>query len=114
MARSRRDPETDALWSFVTREDFIKTGASSDDVPLLMGTFSLIADLPRLVIIFWQSAPEEGTRGLLWSDSKELIRRIGERSQNREAENGNFLSLGTFAHFIEAEAETRKLLAQIL
>ena len=94
IVRSRPDPDGDALWSFVTREDFEKTGASPDVLPELVDKLASHAEIPKTVLVFWQYGEEVETNGFLWSRGKPPVR------------------LAPSANFIEAEVSARKLLRE--
>lgn len=109
MVRSREDKEFDTLWSFITKDDFVKTNAHPTEIPGLMKSFSHITSLPRAAAIFWQYGEEQQTHGILWSDDESFIQSAA-RELLKNPDNHLYVSLGTFANFIEAEMATRKLL----
>lgn len=108
MARSREDLELGALWSFITRDDFLKTSARPEEIPSLLRAFAKIANLPRLVIVFWQFGEAGGTQGVAWSYDKTVLAKIA--SGIGEVPFGEYITLPQFSNFIEAETATRKLL----
>lgn len=110
IVRSRPDPEGDVLWSFVTREDFEKTGAEPDSLPALVDQFSSITDVPRVAAVFWQYG-EVKTNGLLWSRDHAFLERVASQVGSASAHQ-SFVRLPTYENFIEAEVETRKLLRE--
>lgn len=113
MARSRQEAELDILWSFVTRDDFTKTLTRPEDITDLLNTLHAIAEVPRVVIVFWQSPQSNLTEGIVWSLDQELIRKLGARLGNAFPEK-NYCPLPNFTNFIEAETATRKLLREHL
>jgi hypothetical protein len=112
MVRSREDAEIDTLWTFITREDFTRTGSTPAEIRPLVETFSRIASLPRIAAIFWQHNEHAATEGVLWSSDEATLRRL--REELGEIENNSpFVPLGSFANFIDAETRIRKLLREL-
>ena len=110
MVRSRQDPAGDALWSFVTREDFEKSGATPDLLPSLVDRFASITAIPHMALVFWQFG-EDGTHGFIWSHDNALLDTIAGRIGGEHAHH-SYVGLPIYANFIEAETETRKLLRE--
>lgn len=109
MIRSREDQELDMLWTFITREDFAKTGSGPDEIPKLIKSYARIASIPPKAALFWQYGDSEGTSGILWSDDKAFLQTIAART-GQQAEYSSYIALPTAPHFIDAENATRKLL----
>ena len=107
MVRSRLDTDLGVLWSFLTREDFLKADATPAAVTHLIETLTSIAQLPKALIIFWQYG-EAKTKGLLWSRDLGLVSLFATTFAIEHASNP--LELPEFDNFIEAETEVRKLL----
>lgn len=112
MARSRNDIEMKTLWSFLTKEDFIKTDSRSEDIPALLKTFRAIASLPEIIIVFWQSPTGDATDGIIESINADISKNVAVRIGHAPPHNG-YTALPQFANFVEAETETRKLLRQL-
>ncbi len=112
MVRSRHDPELAMLWSFITREDFEKTGTRPEGIPELIKFFSHIAELPKRAAIFWQYGENQRTEGLLWSADPALLARVAASLGIPDRQNSS-LPMPHAANFIEAETTLRKLLRQV-
>ncbi len=110
IIRSRKDPEADVLWAFVTREDFEKTDASPEILPDLAENLSHITDMPKTALVFWQHG-DAGTEGFVWSRDKALLDFASNRL-GRGAALVPYVRLMSAANFIEAEIEARKLLRE--
>ena len=112
LARSREDAETGVLWSFIARDDFLKTNLRPERIPELIGVLQKIVSLPPLVIVVWQPPEREGSDGIIWTSEPaklaEIAGHLGEIISNHE-----FISTPHYANFIEAEAEIRKLLGRL-
>lgn len=113
MVRSREDKDFGILWAFLTKEDFIKTQSSPTELPSLMRALSSITNIGKAAALFWQHAENPNTEGFLWSKDASLLDSIAkERELDRD--DSLILALGSFANFIDAEVETRKLLRTFL
>ncbi|MEK7576284.1 MAG: hypothetical protein AAB482_01180 [Patescibacteria group bacterium] len=111
MVRSREDHDIDTLWTFITRDDFLRTNSTPTELRPLIETFSRIASLPRIATIFWQYDEHAGTEGILWSTDASVLKRMAHILGSRE--DSPFVSLGMFSNFIEAEVKIRKLLREL-
>ncbi|MEK7643123.1 MAG: hypothetical protein AAB372_01615 [Patescibacteria group bacterium] len=109
MARSREEADLETLWSFLTREDLVKTNAKGEDIPELVQKFADLANLPRIVIIFWQLIDEDQTTGILWSKDSALLvaasSRLGSVLPQKQ-----YILLPEFENFVDGEGAIRKLL----
>ncbi|MSR76097.1 MAG: hypothetical protein EXS68_00720 [Candidatus Ryanbacteria bacterium] len=111
VVRSRIDTDTNTLWSFITRDDFAKTNAGPHELPSLMATYASLASLPEHALVFWQH-DDAGTQGFFRSENAQLVNDIA-RHLGKMPENPHYVTLASFANFIEAEMETRKLLREL-
>ncbi|MEK7649792.1 MAG: hypothetical protein AAB367_02455 [Patescibacteria group bacterium] len=111
VVRSRIDTDTNTLWSFITRDDFAKTNTHPGELPSLMTTYASLAALPAHALVFWQY-DDAGTQGFFRSDDSLLVNTLATRI-GKNPDNQNQVTLASFANFIEAEMETRKLLREL-
>ncbi|MDA1334817.1 MAG: hypothetical protein O2794_02260 [bacterium] len=108
MVRSREDFENDILWSFITREDFSKTGTSMREILLVIQSYVEIASHPPTLAIFWQHEDQKGTHGIVWSTNEQLLENMADEFDI--VIKTQHVELPEFANFIEAETTVRKLL----
>lgn len=111
MVRSREDSVTGTLWTFITREDFTRTGTTPNEIIPLFETFSEIAVVPGIAALFWQYEETTGTEGILWSNDPLTLGRLAG-ALGTSPINNHFIRLGHFSNFIEAETKIRKLLRE--
>lgn len=109
MARSREDVDLEVLWSFITKDDFLKTRSLPEHIPSLISTLTSIVSVPRTAVILWQAPEYELTDGIVWSLDNGLLDRL-TRELGSVLEHNGYISLPRFANFVEAETEVRKLL----
>lgn len=109
MARSREDDTFGILWSFITKDDFLKTRSLPEHIPSLIETYSAIAASPRAVVVLWQAPEHDLTDGIIWSRDGALLQALTEELGGVFKHDG-YIPLPRFANFVEAETEIRKLL----
>lgn len=113
VARSKRDEEKNILWSFLTAEDFEKTGRNDEDVPAVMERLSeALPQKNRVQTLLYQTPQEAEVRAIL-SGERDIL----EVLQSRSA--GDFqspcLALDEkFPSFREAEERLALLLNDVL
>jgi nanoRNase/pAp phosphatase (c-di-AMP/oligoRNAs hydrolase) len=63
LARSKKD--ADIVWSFITEQDFAKTGRSPDDAPALLRELAYSFPSESLHILLWEDAATRMVRAIL-------------------------------------------------
>ncbi|MFC1595061.1 hypothetical protein ACFL3E_01380 [Patescibacteria group bacterium] len=112
ILRSREEKEIKTLWSFISHEDFAKTGSSSAEIPKLMESLNCITQLPIFTSILWQDIPTAKVNGLVFSHDKNHISTLANKIGRQLIEN--HIMLHPYNNFTEAEISLRKLLRESL
>lgn len=112
LVRSKIDSERNFAWSFLTAEDFQKTGRSTDDITAaaqhLLRTFCS----QNLFILLWEH-PEQKTISALFAGNEKILAAIQE--QHEAERDASCLFLGrSFETFHAAEREISSLLQDAL
>ena len=112
--RSKLSADNKVLWSFLTHEDFEKTGRTEKDIiPVL---FHLVKEfsLPLAIVLFWQDPHGKTIKGILQSADTHALPNIAARVQGIAAEGGIISLQNSFANFQEAEDTLAPLLREAL
>jgi hypothetical protein len=110
LVRSKKEGSPEIFWSFITAEDFEKTGAAPADLDFVLNRFEEHFPLPNLSVFLWQDPVVKKIKALLRIESEEMLKRIGNKI-NGEIKNGLFIkSKENFADFREAETKVNELL----
>lgn len=110
--RSRLDDKKGVLWSFVTAEDFEKTGRTPDDIPALLEHIEKEFPPHQLSALVWQDKAASTIRATLYGDHTKLAEL--ETAGSGTFQSPYLLINSTFATFREAEDKINSLLATIL
>lgn len=108
--RSRLDEDKKILWSFLTKEDFDKTGRSPKDVSTVLGRLDSSFPRHNAVAALWQDPVDGGVYATL-SGERKILEEIKAR------EGGEFMSpylklSRAFTSFREAEDKVSALLVE--
>lgn len=116
MSRTRTNEENKTSWTFLSKEDFEKTGNTQPDTFLILQIAQkLRALMPAqpTMIMSWQS--EGGVEVMIktFDDSKEAREKILSLAQKAACPLQNdFFVMGPFKNFSEAETQTQKMLKE--
>lgn len=109
---SVRSKETDQgriLWSFLTADDFEKTGRAAKDAAAVMEAVPHFFPPHETCVLLWQDPATRDVRAMIHADRAALAS-ISERVAG-ELQNPAFLVEARFAHFPEAEEYITALIA---
>ncbi|OGZ95883.1 MAG: hypothetical protein A2847_01890 [Candidatus Sungbacteria bacterium RIFCSPHIGHO2_01_FULL_50_25] len=110
--RSKSDFDDRVFWSFLTSEDFEKTGRDESDAPEVLRALSREVPWERALVLLFQSAKDSRVRGYVAGDDA-VLARISE-SRGSEWIDGGILLPHTFETFKEAEDVVGSLLGYAL
>ncbi len=110
--RSKEDQGLGVLWSFLTAEDFEKTGRTSKDLPFVLQHLSSLTYPHKVHALLWQDPQEKTVRALLRAEAS-LLERIGAREPG-SFQSPHFGLHAQFANFQEAEERLASLLKETL
>lgn len=110
--RSKSDFEDRVFWSFLTTEDFEKTGRDESDAPLVLDALSREIPWERALVLLFQSTKDTRIRAHVAGDDS-VLSRISE-SGDGEWVSGGVLLPHTFDTFKEAEDVVGSLLGYAL
>mgnify|MGYP001608964634 CR=1 FL=1 len=99
--RSKINPDDNVLWSFITEEDFRKTGRSRSDIPSVLHHLETMFPPHQLRIVLWQDSGMKDVHATLAGDTallEILSSRIASRQENQLLEISSL-----FQTFQEAE-----------
>lgn len=110
--RSKENGTTGVLWSFLTAEDFEKTGRQGADITFVLRHLSALLPPQKIHVLLWQDPQEKNIRAILGADAPVL-----EAIANQES--GSFQSPrlalhARFSNFQEAEEHIDSLLKRAL
>lgn len=109
---SVRSKETDGgrvLWSFLTADDFEKTGRTAKDAAAVIEALPHFFPPHAAVALLWQDPGTRDVRAMIHADSASLVS-IADRAAG-ELRNPGFLAEERFSNFIEAEERIAALLS---
>ncbi len=112
--RSTIDEDLHVFWSFIPKEDFEKTKQTDESLLSILRVMRRVAAVPDVAVILWQD-PELGTqnvRAIIYCEDRQKLQKISEHAGTPILEQ--YILMGPFAHFSEAEVAIRKLLKQAL
>lgn len=112
VVRSKTDSENQAVWSFLTEEDFEKTGQGTQGLQQVVD--HLEASLPSqnsVLTLLWQD-PEEKTVQAIVAGRAETVSALAEK-ETGNWENARFRPAAVFPNFLEAEQRLSALLKEI-
>ena len=110
--RSKEDETGGILWSFLTAEDFEKTGRQGADIAFVLRHLSTLLPPRKAHVLLWQDPQEKNIRAILGADTP-VLETIASR------ESGSFQSphlalAARFSNFQEAEEHIDSLLKRAL
>ncbi len=110
--RSRAENSEGVLWSFLTDEDFSKTGRGEKDIPSVLRRFEETFPQARIRTLLFQTGPDRSV-GAVFSGAREILLAIEAREA--AAFQSPYLKLEKkFADFREAEEHVNSLLKEVL
>lgn len=110
--RSKESEEGRVLWSFLTAEDFEKTGRGSADVSAVLSALPRFFFPHQVEILLWQDPASRGVRGILRA-APPVLDAIAAR-ETGEVRNPSFVIAATFENFLDAEEHIASLLREVL
>lgn len=110
--RTKIDHEKEILWSFVTSEDFEKTGRTYQDFPKILAYLSVNFPPHKLTVLLWQNY-ENGQIYASFKGEEKLLKTLQDNTGG-EFHNLCLLISENFATFREAEHKISTLLDKIL
>ena len=109
--RSKKD-DMGVLWSFLTAEDFEKTGRGSRDLHFVMRHLSSLMPPHKAHVLLWQDTGEKSVRALLRADAPALETVLARESGSFQSPH---LALDArFSNFQDAEERVASLLKDAL
>lgn len=112
ILRARTEPGASVLWSFISREDFIKTDTTSPYIPPLLSLWQKLMPQSRFTVFLWQEKETEQISGLIHSSDEPALKHIAAALGARLASD-YFVIPPMFSNFTEAEFKIRRLLKEV-
>lgn len=113
LTRSRMDHERAFLWSFLTADDFAKTGGSEKDACPVLLRAREEAGAHAGAVLIWQDASEKNIRAFV-AGPEPFLRAMQERIPSSDREQSCLALAQTFTSFQEAERALAALIEQAL
>lgn len=110
--RSRLDDPRGILWSFLTAEDFEKTGRTSEDVPYVLGHLTSQFPPHRAIALLLQE-PESGSVRAALAGGQPLLSALEQRGAGKYS-SSHLLLHARFETFKEGEEIIASLLEEVL
>ena len=110
--RSRLDDPRGILWSFLTAEDFEKTGRTPEDAPYILGHLTSQFPPHRAIVLLLQEPEGNSVRAALAGDQS-LLSALETKDAGKFS-SSHFLLHTRFETFKEAEEITASLLEGVL
>ncbi len=110
--RSKQDQEHAVTWSFLTVEDFEKTGRSPGDLSFVMRHISTTFPPAVCHALLWQDPHEKSVRAVLQADAP-VLEMIAGREPGR-FQSPDFALEARFSGFPEAEDRIAALLKEVI
>ncbi len=110
--RSKIDEDTKVLWSFVTAEDYEKTGRTTTDIPTILDNLQKALPPSRVLVLLSQQ-PEDKTVSATLAGDHEVLEKIHSR-EPAEFQSPYLLLANTFSTFQEAEEHLAPLIRGLL
>lgn len=110
-ARTRIDNEHGILWSFLTAEDFDKTGRNKKDLTAVITHLNTQFSPRRLTVLLSQEGAGSRTRVLL--SGNEMLEQIAKREQGA-FHSPHFSLANSFSTFREAEEYINSIILEII
>jgi hypothetical protein len=102
MARTRINPAFKSYWTFLTKEDFEKTGIEKPDIKFLS----------QILRETFKLSPKQPLSVLLWQTTTEVLSLVAKNSDINEEKK--FKQFGPYKNFSEAEINIQKNLKEII
>lgn len=113
LSRSRLDPETNILWSFIPAEDFLKTGSTSKDLALLFTQMERAISSPKGFLYVFENPHKNHIRAILKSNNNAFLADTAKKEAGDLSPSTlNFHK--SFSSFTEAEEYLRALLTKVV
>lgn len=110
--RSKESEEGRVLWSFLTAEDFEKTGRGSADASTVLSALPRFFSPHPIEILLWQDPASRVVRGILRAPPP-VLDAIAAREAG-EISNPTFVIAAAFGNFLDAEERITTLLREVL
>lgn len=104
--------EKGVLWSFLTSEDFEKTGRTPEDIPQVINHVDQEFPPRTVAALLWQNPEDNMVRATL-AGERRILETMAERGAGK-FQNPHLLILAPFGSFREAEEILSSLLASVL
>lgn len=104
--------EKGVLWSFLTSEDFEKTGRTPDDIPQVMSHIDKEFPPRTVAALLWQN-PEDNMVRVTLAGEQRILETIAERGVGK-LQSHNLAISAPFGSFLEAEEILTSLLEGVL
>lgn len=111
--RSKLDTSRGIVWSFITAEDFEKTGRSASDIPHILPTLAQTLPLHRMGALLWQNQQDNAVYAALFGQDRTALETI-QSQEGGEFQSPHLVLHRTFPSFVTAEEYLRSLLEEIL
>ncbi len=112
ILRARAERGAATLWSFIGREDFVKTDTTSPSIPPLLSLWRKLMPQSRFTVFLWQEKETEQISGLIHSYDELALERVAAALGTRPASD-YFVIPPMFNNFTEAEFKIRRLLKEV-
>lgn len=110
--RSRIDQEHPIVWSFLTAEDFEKTGRFVKDIPDVLARLKSEFASESLCVLLWQEQENGAVAGIM-NGTKRILDTLHSRIGG-ELDNTSLTMAGSYQSFKEAEETIGALLKEII
>lgn len=106
------DKDAKVLWSFLTAEDYEKTGRATTDIPTVLENLQKTLPASRVLVLLSQQ-PEEKTISATLTGDPEILEKI-RKQETAEFQSPHLLLANTFSTFREAEEYLAPLIKGLL
>lgn len=117
--RSKYDEQDGILWSFLTTEDFAKTGRTPDDVPAVLDSIRQTLPKSPATALLWQEARKENTDSesgsirVILSGNQHMLDSVAQEEAGDQNDQGLILH-ASFSSFRDAEERVHALIRAAL
>jgi len=112
IVRSRMDEHIGVMWSFLTAEDFEKTGSTAKDTEAVLRHIETVLPQTRIAALIWQETALSKIKATL-AGARPLLEAL-THSGDGSFQSPSLVLTSTFETFREAEESVRSLLTPIL
>lgn len=110
--RSKIGEDPKVLWSFVTAEDYEKTGRDPADIPATLDHLQKTLPPSRVLVLLSQQ-PEDKRVSATLAGEREVLKKI-HNQESSEFQSPHLLLANTFSNFREAEEYLTPLIRELL